>query len=236
MKLIPTSTTFKGWVGLGLFSVVTVGSLWDRFFRNPGYVLTSTDKWIISELAVSIILSAGMCIWYFFACRKGARDGARETEFNKYETGIAIFLFCWWIAGLVTLMDRNNEYAVLSNGLIATANTYFAAWASMGSVLYILGEISESHAETSSFRSPKLSKWWLLLASTIVIIIGCADVYMSATCGGFDSELCTETIVGLVTGSVGTFISCGSIIFVSFWEEKFSRLLESVLSLLFYAE
>eukprot|EP00546_Thalassionema_frauenfeldii_P016555 CAMPEP_0178901956 /NCGR_PEP_ID=MMETSP0786-20121207/4331_1 /TAXON_ID=186022 /ORGANISM="Thalassionema frauenfeldii, Strain CCMP 1798" /LENGTH=309 /DNA_ID=CAMNT_0020573157 /DNA_START=75 /DNA_END=1001 /DNA_ORIENTATION=+ len=231
MNLIPTSKCFQGWVALLMFTIVTFAALYTDF-NNEGYVYTTTDYWLIVCHAVSIAISAIMCLWYLVACRKGARDGERATDYNKFEFFMAVFLALWWIAGLAFILDGRNGYAVNNLGFIENANAYFGAWACLASVMFILGEIGETHFETSPWRAPKLSLWWILLIGTLAILMASVDIYIAAPCSGTDTELCAKTAVGIASGSIGLFFSLLTIGMVSFVEEKYSRILETVLATL----
>jgi len=131
-----------------------------------------------------------------------------------FDRFIGSFMVLWWCAGIATIMNTSNGYAMFLESEVPTiksANLYFFSWGSFLSAIAVAGEGAKGMLDSSVQNEPKLVKWYLLLAASIVVLASSADIFIAGECMGSGSALCTRTKYALSLGCVAGFFSFGAI-------------------------
>lgn len=235
---------FNGWAALLVASVISAAALEDEGnWKDIG----TKGTFAISCCAVSAILSLLVVLGHYSAAVKTIIVG------TYFEVFLAVLLLSLWCGGIAIIQDPRNFLATFT-GLtkgndIKNANLYFFSWASFGTSLYLassnLQHTSPLHiADTISNAPKKLVRWYLLFASSVVILItaadlqdgACSDVCYGNVNGCYQAKSCRATKFAISIGAIFGVVSFCSIVLSHL--NSMNLLGEcclSVLSLIFYS-
>jgi len=220
---VPDSPRFKVWCCLIAFSSVCLASL-----VSSGNTNSSVEKWVLSAICISLILSIGGTTCYLFI----------QDKFEGRVEGIlTIFLLIFWIGSLPCIMDPNLGIAAIkiptNSGaavdIIFNANLYFFAWVSFASTVFLFAHaVSELTGKdiTTKAMSPKDVKLVSLLVTSIVVIAS-AGQFKAGTCNT-SSSMCKRNDYAIAVGSFGAVIPVISMVLVKV--EKMTALIDLCLS------
>jgi hypothetical protein len=160
---------FTAWISLLAFSCISMGSfvsLMDKEYDS------STDKWVLSMTALSLCISAIAVI---------AHVAASAAFVGKMgEMVLSTLCTIFWCVVLGPIMNSDNGYATIQAGKISivnNANLYFSSWTAFIAAFWISGSIArDAKVLDVSDTTPKTAEWYLLLASSIVVLASSVKV------------------------------------------------------------
>jgi len=126
------------------------------------------------------------------------------------------FMLVWWCAGIATIMSTSNGYAVglMTDEIsgkqlpqIINANLYFFSWGAFIAVIAIVGDSGRAMINSSVGNEPKVVKWLMLLAASVVVLASSADIMIARGCRKDHEPFCIRTKYALSLGCVASFFS-----------------------------
>lgn len=201
----PKGPRFQAWAAAFVFSCVSLASHDSRLVGTK----SASDKWILSMLSISLILSFFGIIGY----------SAMNEKFigQKPEGGLCTVLLAIWCAGLPGIMDPGNGYAVtgaLGSPVVVNSNLYFFSWITFMCVLYIYGHWMQeiTGRDVAAEVTPKYAKWGGLFATSIVVLAASAKIHINQKCTKYgDSSFCQRTSYSVSVGVLGILFSMAAI-------------------------
>lgn len=210
---VPDAPRFKVWCCLIGSSAVCLASLVSSGANNSG-----VEKWVLSAICISMILSIGSVTCYVFI--QGKFQG-------RIEGIVTILLLIFWVGSLPCIMDPNLAIAAIkiidsTSGstiavdVIINANLYFFSWASFASTVFLfIHEISElTEKDIVSKVSPKNLNLVGLIVTSIVVIAAAAQ-FKSGVCVT-SSSMCVRNDYAIAVGVFGVLIPGLSLALVKF--------------------
>lgn len=190
---VPKGSRFHAWAALVVFSSVCVAAI-----ASVGYSNTATEKWVLSALSISLILSFVGVVAYCVPSIKSRFAGA------KPEGGLSLFLLIFWCAALPTIMNPTRLLAMAGTGII-NSNLYFFSWVSLICILFIFGDYMQetTKREFGKGVSPKNAKWAGLLAASVVVLASGSQTFSDAQCVNLSSSACRRTAYAVCIGVLG---------------------------------
>jgi hypothetical protein len=186
-----------------------------------------SDKWILSVLSISLILAFLVIVAYFVMKDKFVGQ--------KAEGAVSFLLLIFWCAGLPTIMNPSNGYAVtrdLGAPLVLNSNLYFFAWVTFICALYIFGHWMQeiTGRDVASQVTPKYAKWGGILATSIVVLAASAKIHQDTKCTSVfkGTEFCQRTSFAVSLGVLGMVIAMVAIFLMK--REKMALKVEAALA------
>lgn len=203
------STRFTAWSALMAFSAISLGALVSLLNTKedniPNYSKDSQDKWAISVTAVSLSISTLAVFGYFLMKAKFAG--------TKIEGASASLVLLFWIIGLPTIMDPDNDLATSPGNI--NANLYYFSWASFISSLFVSGHFAQEMSGGSldvGKTPPKVALWLLFTASSFVVLGASSKLHDTLDCKNSSSDTCNRNkfaiSIGAIGGVVGLVVLC----------------------------
>ena len=134
---------------------------------------------------------------------------------TKIEGVLIIILDAFWAATVAVVSDARHGLAVNESGAVENGNLYYFSWAGfvcavMLSVSYLRGVFGVDVAGEMQGRSARLTTWSALLASSLIIMGACANIFDQECSPQVASDTyCARTKYGIALGAIATIMSLG---------------------------
>lgn len=235
---------FNAWAALLVASIISAAALEDEGqWKNIG----TKGSFAIACCAVSALVSLLVVLGHYSAAAKTIIVG------TFLELLLSVVLLFLWCGGIAVIQDPRNLLATFT-GLtkgndIKNANLYFFSWASFGTSMYLatsnLQQTSPLHIVDRISNAPKkLVRWYMLFASSIIILITAADLQSDACSdlcykniyGCYQAKSCRAAKFAISIGAIFGVVSLVSIVLSHFGSlQLIVEFFLSVLSLIFYS-
>jgi hypothetical protein len=223
----PHGPRLQAWAACFVFSCVSLAA----FASNLAGKKTKSEKWVLSVLSISLILT-----FLAVVAHSVAKD---KFVGQKPEGAVSTLLLIFWCAGLPAIMDPNKGFAVTGTfgaPLVINSNLYFFSWVSFICVLYIQGHWSQeiTGRDVASQVTPKYAKWGGIMATSVVVLAASAKIHKDTKCTGFNkgSEFCKRTSYAISLGVLGMVIAMGAIFLMQ--RAKLAQKVEAALAFVMF--